>query len=160
MALDHTDLDDVRLLSVAHPSLAPELSGGSFVTPWFTMDAERSDLFEQATYLDCYAHPYTEDGYGEDLVEGYHLLGMLDFLLNQVLWSEGPWLAWNYGLDGVRFVSVVRHSDRVRIRGQVMEVIDRGEQGHLLVLSLVGEVHGRERPGFVATQRVLWTAAQ
>ena len=37
------------------------------------------------------------------------------------------------------------------------DVIDRGEQGHLLLLEIVGEVQGRERPGFVVTQRLLWT---
>ena len=157
MGIDTSDVDDIVTLSVPHPGLAPTLQGKAFVTAWFRMDSERSDLFEKATYMDQYVHPYGGGaGYGEDLVEGFHLLGMLDFLVNQALWSEGPWIAWNYGLDSVRFVSVIRWTDSFRIRGVVDDVVDRGDQGHLMVLNMVGEVRGRERPGFVAVQRVLW----
>ena len=158
MGIDTTDVVDVRTIAVAHPDDAPDLCGRSFVSPWFTMDPERAREFEHSTYLDEYPHPYGgEAGYGDDLVEGYHLLGMLDLMLNHCLWSEGPWIAWNYGLDDVRFVSVVRFSDPFRLRGTVTDVVDRGPQGHLLVLDIVGEVKARDRPGFVATQRFLWT---
>jgi acyl dehydratase len=158
MPIDNTDLADVVTLSVSHPREAPSLVGKSFVSPWFTMDADRSEMFEKATYLDSHPHPYGgQTGYGDDLVEGYHLLSMLDYLLNNVLWAEGPWIAWNYGLDHVRFVSVVRRNDPLRLRGTIREVIDRGEQGHLLVVDITGEVKDRERPGFVVVQRMLWT---
>ncbi|MEU6408039.1 hypothetical protein [Microbispora sp. NPDC046933] len=159
MAIDLSDLSEVVTLSTRHPSEAPLLLGKTFVSPWFSIDADRSTLFETATYMEDLPHPYGGGaGYGDDLVEGYHLLGMLDLLLNHVLWSEGPWIAWNYGLDHVRFVSVVRHGDRFRVRGTVSQVIDRGEQGHLLVLDCTAEVAGRERPGFVVTQRILWNS--
>jgi hypothetical protein len=157
MGINTTDTAEVVTLSVSHPSEAPRLKGGRFVTPWFSMDADRSDLFEKATYLDSYAHPYGgHDGYGDDLVEGFHLLGMLDYLINLAVWSDGPWLAWNYGLDRVRFTSVIRRSDQLRVTGTVADVIPR-DQGHLVVIDLSGAVRGREKPGFVATQRALWT---
>jgi hypothetical protein len=73
------------------------------------------------------------------------------------VWSGGPWLAWNYGLDRVRFTSVIRRSDQFRLVGSVADVIPRG-QDHLLVIDLTGEVRGREKPGFIVTQRVLWTS--
>ncbi|MER6135504.1 hypothetical protein [Streptomyces sp. NPDC001815] len=149
-------------LSVAHPSEAPTLLGRSFVTPWFVVDGDRTKDFEKASYHDEYPHPYGgegEDGYGEDLVEGFHLLSLIDVLCNHALWSQAPATVWNYGLDNVRFVSVVRTSDPFRIHGHVREVVDRGEQGHLVVTGLRAEVRGRERPGFVATQRALWATA-
>ncbi|MEW9548437.1 hypothetical protein [Nonomuraea sp. NPDC050783] len=162
MGVDMTDTSEVVILTVPRPSDLPKAVGRTFTTPWFTMDADRSEQFEFATYLDSYPHPYGvagDDGYGEGLVEGYHLLGMLDYLLNHVLVSQVPCTPWNYGLDRVRFVSVVRLTDRFRITGTLREVVDRGEQGYLVVLDLVGEVEGRDKPGFVATQRVLWTPA-
>jgi hypothetical protein len=159
VGIDTTDLAGVKALSVDHPGEAPRLMGGRFVTPWFVMDAERAANFERGTYLDSYAHPYGGgEGYGEDLIEGYHLLAMLDYLLNQVLWSGGPWIAWNYGLDRVRFTSVIRRSDPFRLTGTVTDVVARGASGHLLVLDLTGEVRGRDKPGFVAIQRILWSA--
>lgn len=160
MAIDTADLAEVQVLSVAHPADVPSLAGRPFVSPWFTMDRERAEMFHRASYMDAYAHPYLEDGYGEDLVEGYHLLSMLDVLLNHCIWCEQPLTAWNYGLDRVRFVSPVRYSDRFRIRGVITDVIDRGSQGHLVVKDITGEVAGRERPGFVATQRVLWASQE
>lgn len=159
MGIHHGRSEDVKTLSVDRPEEAPSLVGQAFVSPWFSMDNERTELFERSTYQDLFPHPYTAlDAYGDNLVEGFHLLGMIDFLMNQVLWSEGRWMAWNYGLDSVRFVTPVRTTDRIRLRGEVAEVIDRGPQGHLLVLPLVGEVEGREKPGFVATQRMLWSS--
>lgn len=159
MGIDITDLAEVRALSVSHPGEAPHLLGGRVVTPWFTMDAERATQFERGTYMDSYAHPYGGgDGYGEDLVEGFHLLGMLDYLLNQVLWSDGPWIAWNYGLDRVRFTSVVRWSDPFRLIGTVTDVVPRSDGDHLLVVDLTGEVRDRDKPGFVAVQRILWSS--
>ncbi|GAA4078711.1 acyl dehydratase [Nocardioides aromaticivorans] len=158
MTIDSTDTSEVVTLTVDSPDEVPTLAGKTFVTPWFTMDEDRHKAFEHGTYLDSYPHGYGgESGYGDDLIEGFHLLGMLDYLCNHALWSEGPWLAWNYGLDHVRFVSVVRSADSLRIRGTVREVIDRGDQGHLVVVDAVGEVKGREKPGFVATLRALWT---
>ncbi|MFF7791848.1 hypothetical protein [Streptomyces sp. NPDC007991] len=145
-------------LSVPHPSQAPALLGGTFITPWFVVDDDRTKDFEKASYHEEYQHAYGgEDGYGEGLVEGFHLLSLLDMLCNRSLWCEGPWIAWNYGLDNVRFVSVIRTTDPFRVHGHVREVIDRGDQGHLLVTDLRAEVRGRERPGFVATFRVLWS---
>ncbi|MBP2326459.1 acyl dehydratase [Kibdelosporangium banguiense] len=161
MAVDDSDTSEVVAVSVRDPSEAPLLRGQHFVSPWFRMDPDRSELFERASYLDLSPHPFGgEAGYGDDLVEGFHLVAMLDHLVNHVLWSEGPCLGWNYGLDRVRFVTPIRFSDRFRVRGTVTDVIDRGEQGHLLVLDYIGEVDGRARPGFVATHRVLWTTHQ
>jgi len=161
MGINTSDLAEVETLCVGDPAEAPSLLGKTFLTPWFQMDKDRSDSFERGTYLDQHPHGYGgEAGYGDGLVEGFHLLGMLDFLMNHSLYSTADdWMAWNYGLDHVRFVTVIRDTDQYRIRGSVKEVVDRGEQGHLLVLDLVGEVKGREKPGFVATLRVLWTTA-
>lgn len=159
MGIDNLDLSEVIAVSIDHPSKAPELLGKTFVTPWFRMDKDRAEAFEFGTYLGDFPHPYAgEDGYGEALTEGFHLLGMLDHICNHALWSEGPWIAWNYGIDKARFVSVVRWTDPLRIRGTIREVVDRGSQGHLLVVDAVGEVRDREQPGFIATFRVIWDA--
>ena len=162
MGIDQTDLSEVEVLEIHRLEDAASLSGRTFVTPWFQMDKDRAQDFERGTYLTDYPHPYGgEDAYGEGLVEGFHLLGMLDFLINHGLYcTDEAWVAWNYGLDHARFVTVIRDSDPYRIRGTVRDVIDRGAQGHLLVLDLQGEVKGRERPGFVATLRVLWTTSK
>ncbi|MFI6517472.1 hypothetical protein ACIBF1_18100 [Spirillospora sp. NPDC050679] len=159
VGIDLTDTSGVVTIRVASPDDIPKTVGRSFTTPWFSVDRERSEQFEYATYLDSYAHPYEAedgDGYGDGLVEGFHLLGMIDYLLNHVLLADFRCVPWNYGLDRVRFVSVVRVGDRFRLTGTVSEVVDRGPQGHLVVADLVAQVQGRDKPAFVATQRALW----
>ncbi len=150
--------EGMSTLTVSDPSEVPGLVDKTFITPWFVVDEDRLTSFEHASYHEEYPHGYGgEDGYGEGLVEGFHLLSLLDVLCNHAMWGEGPWLAWNYGLDRVRFVSPIRTTDPFRVQGHVREVIDRGEQGHLVVVDLRAEVKDREKPGFIATQRVLWT---
>lgn len=159
MAVDDRDTSGVVTISLDSPAEIPGLVGRTFTTPWFSVDQDRSDKFEYATYLDSYPYPYEEqdgDGYGDGLVEGFHVLGMIDYLCNHVLVPSFPMVPWNYGLDRVRFVSVLRVTDRWRINGTVREVVDRGPQGHLVTVDLVGEAEGRDRPVFVATQHALW----
>jgi acyl dehydratase len=159
MGVDLSDTSEVVTIRIQTPSDIPAVEGRTFTTPWFNVDRERSDLFEFATYLDSYPNPYEQepgDGYGEGLIEGFHLVGMIDYLLNHVIVPEFRCVPWNYGLDHVRFVSVVRVTDRWRISGRVREVHDRGTQGSLVVIDLTAEVEGRTKPAFVATQRFLW----
>jgi hypothetical protein len=144
----------VRLV-VPQVSDAPSLQGREFLTDWFQVEPEKLALFDSATYSDISPHEVDLTAYPDDLVEGYHLVALLDYLVNHVLYVEGPWVAWNYGMDRVRFVSPTRARDRWRLRGTVDEVIERSG-GFLLRLSITSEVQGREKPGFVVEQRVLW----
>lgn len=160
MAIDLHDTSGVKKLHVPSLQEAERVIGETLVTPWFQMDPERSAEFEHSTYLNEYPNPYEEDageGYGEGLVEGYHLLGMIDYLMNHVV--ESPTdiriIPWNYGLDHVRFVSVVRTTDRFRLHGTLSKVEAR-DTGLLATFDLKAEVEGREKPAFVAVQHALW----
>lgn len=135
--------------------------GQEFTTPRFQMEAERVQYFERATYLDVKHAAYGEPegfGYGEGLLEGFHLLGMIDFLLTSIIEvDEGLNVTpWNYGLDHVRFVSVLRLSDVFRLRVTLSGVQTR-PSGTLVSFETSAEVDDRERPGFTATFHSLWT---
>ncbi|WP_432970205.1 hypothetical protein [Dactylosporangium sp. CA-233914] len=159
MTVDLTDTSEVVTITIDSPDAIPALTGRAFTTPWFSVDPERSEQFEYSTYLDSYPHPYEEedgDGYGDGLVEGFHILGMIDYLLNHVFESNFRCVPWNYGLDRVRFVSVVRVTDQFRITGTIRQVTDRGPQGYLVTADLTGQVRSREKPAFIATQHALW----
>lgn len=159
MGIDLSDTSEVEIVTVDSPSAIPGLVGRRFTTPWFAVDLDRSEQFEFSTYLDSYPHPYEEDdgaGYGAGLVEGYHLLGMVDYLMNHVIVPKFRCIPWNYGLDHVRFVSVVRVADRFRLTGSITEVVDRGPHRHRITVDLRAAVDGRDKPAFVATQHVLW----
>ncbi|MGJ5828189.1 hypothetical protein [Streptomyces ossamyceticus] len=139
----------------------PALLGRTFVGDWFAVDPDRLPAFEHATYLDQDPDESTfaEDLYPEGLVEGFHLLGLLDRLMSDTLGPEpGTVEGWNYGLDRVRFVSPVLAGERMRLHVTVAGTEPKGE-GFVLLLKCVVEIEGRERPGFTADWRVMWLPA-
>lgn len=132
------------------------LEGREFTGPWFSVSPDRLALFDQVSYVDQNPHGMSDEAYPEEMVEGFHLLSLLDHLMNHVLYLEGPGaFGWNYGFDRVRFVSPIRCADRIRLRGMVAEVRPKGD-GFLLLTDCVVEIEGRERPGFVAQWWVNW----
>jgi acyl dehydratase len=134
----------------------PSLVGRSFQGHWFSVDKEKLPLFDAATYAD--ENPYVFDGalYGEGLVEGFHLLALLDHLSNPLLrLRNGSLTGWNYGFDRMRFTSPVRAGTPVRLRGVVGSVRPRGE-GHLILLNCTLEIQGQVKPALVADWWVLY----
>jgi acyl dehydratase len=147
---------DVRVASAAWNDLE-SLIDHEFVSDWLQVEPARVLRFEEASYVDANPNSVNEGLYPEGLIEGFHLLSLLDYLVNGVSFVDDPrWSGWNYGLDRVRFVSVVTTSDRIRVRGAVVSITPRGEN-FLVVYRCAIEVEGREKPGVVAEWRVLWT---
>ena len=150
---------DLRELCVPFAEL-PSLVGRSFQGDWFIVDARNLPLFDQAIYTDRNPYPLDARGYPEDLVEGFHLLALLDHLVNPLLRvSDGSCVAWNYGLDRVRFVSPVRAGQKIRVRGTVGAVRPKG-CGFLILSRCAVEVEGRARPGMVADWWTYWLAPE
>ena len=132
------------------------LAGRTFSSEWMSVSARRRGLFETASYVD--ENEFRLADFPADLVEGFHLLSLLDHLSNGVLSvNDAAWSGLNYGFDRVRFVSPVRVGDRLRLVGRVSAVTPKGA-GRLVALQCTLEVEGRERPAVVADWIVYWTA--
>lgn len=135
------------------------LAGTEFTGDWFAVDADRLPLFDHATYTDENINQVEESGYPENLVEGFHLLSLLDHLVNRAVHVSGPGVfGWNYGFDKVRFTSPVTAGEPIRVRGRVTEVAARGA-GYLVRFDVRIEVEGRDKPAMIADWRVLWETA-
>jgi hypothetical protein len=147
---------DVRALRVQFADL-PSLAGRSFLGDWFVVDAGKLPLFDQASYVTENPFPFDEDGYPDNMIEGFHLLALLDHLVNPLLRisCDPPCTGWNYGLDRVRFVSPVRAGDQLRVSGIVGSVRPK-EDGFLVLCQCTVEVRGRDRPGMVADWWTYW----
>lgn len=134
----------------------PQLRGRTFVGDWFAVDRDRLPAFEHAIYLDENSDAFAEDPYPDGLVEGFHLLSLLERLMRGTFGPvPGAVEGWNYGMDRVRFVSPVLVGERMRLHVTVADTESKGE-GYVLLLQCVVEVENRERPGFTADWRVLW----
>ncbi|GAB3616599.1 MaoC family dehydratase [Okibacterium endophyticum] len=136
---------------------APKLAGQEFCGSWFSVEEDKLALFDEAIYVKKNPNGVNIGLYPPGLIEGFHLLGLLDHLVNEVCYIDEPrWSGWNYGFDRVRFVSMVTLSDRIRVRGTVQSIEQRGD--NLLVLfHCTLEVEGRAKPGMIAEWRVMWT---
>jgi acyl dehydratase len=114
---------------------------------WFSVHAERVAAFEFASYFD---ETDEDDEYPEGLVEGFHLLALLD-KFGRVLDVDAPGhLSWNYGLNRVRFITPVRVGDRLRLTATVTGVSPKGEDAFLTTVAYVAELEGAPRPAFAA----------
>lgn len=132
----------------------PGMTGSEFVGEWFQVDREHHELFFRGTYLER-VYDTTLSGYPEGMIEGFQLLGLLDYLTYQLMHPEdGPWYGYNYGLNRVRFVSPVTVHDRIRLRCKVAEVSTRN-RGYLVRFSTVLEVEHRDRHGMTAEWLIL-----
>jgi acyl dehydratase len=136
----------------------PAIVGKHFRGAWFTVDTDRLPMFLHAAYTDENPNPLYE-GYPDHLIEGFHVLALLDHLVNNVVYVTDPdWFGWNYGLDRVRFVSPITADTPIRLTGVVSDVQPRGDD-YLVTLDCVVNVKGREKPGAAAVWKVLWSRA-
>jgi len=154
---DVAHTDEAIRLGIADVSDSPTLVGRTFRTNWFQVDPAKLAEFDSATYSDQSGHEVDLSAYPEDLIEGFHLVSLLDYLVNDVLFVTGPWVAWNYGMDRVRFIHPTRARDRWRVHGTVTQV-EKRSGGFLIHQSLQSEIEGQEKPGFTVEIKVLWRA--
>ena len=142
-------------LVVAFDQLAA-LGGRSFVGDWFSVEAGRLSLFDHAAYTDENPHPLPLAGYPDEMIEGFHLLSLLDHLMNHVLYLDGPdAFGWNYGFDRVRFVTPIRAGEAMRLSGSLATIKPKNN-GFLVRADCEVEVKEGGRPGFVAQWWVNW----
>lgn len=129
----------------------PTAVGLELVGEWIRIEAERAEQFYLGTYLDLSYGETIGDGYPDGLVEGFNVLGLLDWLSSELV---GRWYGLNYGLDRVRFTRPITIHDRIRLRLRIADVRERGT-GFLVTYDAVVEVEGADGPGMVATWLVL-----
>lgn len=124
------------------------------VSDWFLVDQDRINAFAQATEDHQWIHVDAERAeagpFGTTIAHGFLTLSLLVTLTGQVDLDVGePKMAINYGLDRVRFTSVVPSGSRLRARVELAGVEE--VTGGLQVKRLVTvEREDEERPAMVA----------
>lgn len=128
----------------------PAQQGKEFAGSWFVVDQEHVEMFKDSTYIPLNPYRFEQSTYPSGLLEGFHLLGLLDHLSNPLIrLRTGHLRGWNYGLDRVRFVSPATVGDEIRLRGAIRSVRDHRD-GYLLKLDCHLERRGAEKPVMVA----------
>ncbi|MQB46113.1 hypothetical protein [Rhizobium sp. ICMP 5592] len=96
--------------------------GAEFVGPWREQSVDRQQSFYHGTYLDLTYGETIGSQYPTGLVEGFQMLGMLDWLSAEVI---GRWDGFNYGLNKVRFIRPLMVDQTIRLRLRIADVVAR-----------------------------------
>ena len=125
------------------------------VTDWVTIDQQRIDKFAEATNDFQWIHVDVERAasspYGGTIAHGFLTLSLMSRMAADVMIvPDGIKMAFNYGLDRVRFLAPVRSGKRVRGRF-TLDSIDEKAPGQLLFRHVVTvEIEGEEKPALTA----------
>ena len=126
------------------------------VSDWTTLTQEQVDMFASATKDPDWMHvdverSQTESPYGTTIVQGFLMMSLVIHLTHETnTQPAGVAYGLNYGMDRVRFTSVVPVGSRVRSRIKLLDVTARGERRYLYKTQHYLEVEGQEKPAMVA----------
>ncbi len=122
---------------------------------WLRVDQERIDRFADATEDHQFIHVDPERAaatpLGSTIAHGFLTLSLLP-RLNQELavMPDKTLMAFNYGLDKVRFLQPVRAGSRLRLRSKILEVKEKSGGRILVKAEARVEIEGEEKPAVVA----------
>jgi acyl dehydratase len=134
-------------------ALAAQVGGEPQVSSWTTVTQEMIDRFADATMDHQWIHVDAERAangpYGSTIAHGYLTLSLISEMLFDLITVEGNPTIINYGLDRVRFLSVVRVNSRVRA-SVAFTTVDPIESGARISSTVTMEIDGESKPALVA----------
>ena len=138
-------------ITVAELAEAKDLDLGA--SPWLAMEQDRVDTFADATNDHQWIHTDAERAasgpFGGTIAHGYLTLALVPYLLKQLMTITDHGRGTNYGLEKVRFTSVVPVGAEVRLAARITEATRRDDGGVQYRVALKIEVLGQERPAMV-----------
>ncbi len=124
------------------------------VSDWVRLDQARINMFAEATDDYQWIHVDTERAakempLGSTIAHGYLLISLLPGLIDHFVKFEGLERAINYGLNKVRFKTMVPAGSRVRLRSKLKSA--RKRAGALqVILENTLEIEDHAKPACVA----------
>lgn len=132
---------------------------------WFVIDQERIDRFAEVTLDDQFIHSDPERAartpLGSTIAHGFLTLSLVPHLSREIaVVPEDVEMAFNYGLDRLRFLQPVKSGSRVRLRTKILDVKEK-TPGRLLARSeATVEIEGEDRPALVARTLVMYVVSE
>ena len=124
------------------------------VSPWHTITQDQIDRFADATLDHQWIHVDPDRArsspVGSTIAHGFLTLSLAVVLLEQTVEIEGCSQVINYGLNRVRFPSVVPVGSNVRMQVEVVSVEEQADTSLQATYSLVFELEGATKPCCVA----------
>ena len=143
-------------MNFAHPNdLLDHVGDEIGVSDWVEIDQATIDAFADATGDHQWIHvdpkrAAREVPGGKTIAHGYLLLSLFPRMTDAFFTVEQNSYTLNYGLERLRFTSMVPVGSRVRLRQSVASAEKTKDDGVRLVLDGTLEIDGSERPAVVA----------
>ncbi len=124
-------------------------------TSWLEIDQERVNLFADATGDHQFIHVDPEKAartpLGATVAHGYLTLSLLPVLSEEIaVVPRDTVMAFNYGVNKVRFPNPVKVGSEVRLRSKILDVTEKSPGRFLVRAAATVEIRGEEKPGLVA----------
>jgi acyl dehydratase len=125
------------------------------VSDWIEISQPRIAQFAETTEDRQWIHVDTtraevESPYKTTIAHGFLTLSMVSVLLRRAIRFPTQRLAINYGVNRVRFVSVVPAGSRIRGRFSPTAVAEVDDGGHQVTWAITIEREGGDKPSLVA----------
>ncbi|MFO7962824.1 MAG: MaoC family dehydratase [Desulfobacterales bacterium] len=125
------------------------------LSDWFEITQERVDAFGEAIedrqWIHCDVERSKAGPFGGTIVHGPLMLSLLGHLSGGVdTIPEGIEFFMAYGYDKVRFLAPVPVGSRVRNRGVLSDVTEKGGGRYVMKVTNTLEVEGSNKPAMVA----------
>jgi acyl dehydratase len=121
---------------------------------WLEITQDRVNGFAEATGDHQWIHvdperAAKEGPFGGPIAHGYLTVSLAPVLMSEIIEVTGINHAVNYGINKLRFPATVPVGAKLRVGAEVVEVKEPKDGSVQVVLKLVFEVEGQERPACV-----------
>ena len=120
---------------------------------WLEIDQERINQFADVTLDHQFIHVDEEKAtplFGSTIAHGFLSLSLMAGMPAPQVAPENMKMAFNYGLDKVRFLTPVNVGSNVRTKATLLSVDDKGDGRYLVKNEIKMEIEGQEKPAYVA----------
>ncbi|MDA9636217.1 MaoC family dehydratase [SAR86 cluster bacterium] len=126
---------------------------------WLVIDQDRINQFADATLDQQFIHVDSEKAtplFGSTIAHGFLSLSLMAGLPAPQVAPDNMTMAFNYGLDKVRFLTPVNVGSRVRTKAKLVSVDDKGDGRYLVKNEVSMEIEGQEKPAYVAESLTMY----
>ena len=129
---------------------------------WLVVDQDRINQFADATLDHQFIHVDSEKAtplFGSTIAHGFLSLSLMAGLPAPQVAPENMTMAFNYGLDRVRFLTPVNVGSKVRTKAKLLSVDDKGDGRYLVKNEVIMEIEGQEKPAYIAESLTMYVTA-
>ena len=129
---------------------------------WLVVDQDRINQFADATLDHQFIHVDSEKAtplFGSTIAHGFLSLSLMAGMPAPQVAPENMTMAFNYGLDRVRFLTPVNVGSKVRTKAKLLSVDDKGDGRYLVKNEVTMEIEGQEKPAYIAESLTMYVTA-